>query len=183
VAGIPANRRQRWQIFIRPLRDYKPDGTARAFSPSKFEQRDAEFSPDGRWMAYVSKESGADEVYVQPFPGPGEKHKISSDGGTNPAWSRNGRELFYMRKTNDEKRAMMAADVSTSGDFKAESPHSLFEGAYGTTRPLRSYDVTSDGRFVMVKLQPVVDQLPVNKINVVLGWADELKRRVPSRQP
>jgi eukaryotic-like serine/threonine-protein kinase len=169
------------QIFVRRVRDGKPDsGQPRQFSPSTFSQVDAEFSPDGRWIAYASNESGNQELYVQPFPGPGEKHRISSNGGINPAWSRNGRELFYLaRGRNNADRSMMAVDFSTTGEFKAGSPHLLFEGPYFSTTPLRSYDVTPDGQFIMARQQRVPDQ-PVAKLNVVLGWADELKRRVPT---
>jgi serine/threonine-protein kinase len=85
------------QIFVRPMRGATPDdGEPRHFSPSTFSREGAEFSPDGRWLAYSSNESGANEVYVQAFPGPGEKRRISSNGGTNPAWSPSGRELFFL---------------------------------------------------------------------------------------
>ena len=94
------------QIFVRPVREGKPDaGEPRQFSPSTFNQWDAEFSPDSRWIAYSSNESGAQEVYVQAFPGPGQKQRISSTGGINPAWSRDGRELFYLRgRARDHSR-------------------------------------------------------------------------------
>jgi Tol biopolymer transport system component len=170
------------QIFVRPVRDTKLDsGKPRQFSPSTFAQQDAAFSPDGRWIAYVSDESGAQEVYVQPFPGPGEKHRISSTVGVNPAWSHNGRELYYLRPNPATVRsqAMMAVDVSTTGEFKASAPRLLFEGPYAVTIPLRSFDVTSDGQFIMVRDQFPPDQ-PVTRVNVVLGWAEELKRRVPT---
>jgi Tol biopolymer transport system component len=170
------------RIFVRPMRDSKPDGDAREFSPSTSNQRDAEFSPDGRWIAYVSNESGSAEVYVRPFPGPGEKHHISTNGGTNPVWSRNGRELFYL-EGDRSKSSMMAVDVSLSGEFKAGKPQRLFDAtAYPATAPIRSYDVTPDGQFIMGHEHEPPDQ-PVTKLNIVLGWANELKRRVPSRQP
>lgn len=170
------------QIFVRPVQDSKLDsGEPRQFSPSTFTQQDPFFSPDGRWIAYSSNESGANEVYVQSFPGPGEKHRISSNGGVNPAWSRNGRELFYIASrpgvSGPATRSMMAVDFSTTGDFKAGTPRVLFEGPYGSTTPLRSYDVGSDGQFIMVRSQNPPDQ-PVTKLNVVLGWNEELKRRV-----
>jgi serine/threonine-protein kinase len=170
------------RTFVRPMRDSKSDGDAREFSPSTFNQRDAEFSPDGRWIAYVSNESGRAEVYLRPFPGAGEKHLISTNGGTNPVWSRNGRELFYL-EGDRSKSSMMAVDVSLSGEFKAGKPQRLFDAtAYPATAPLRSYDVTPDGQFIMSHIQEGPDQ-PVTKLNIVLGWANELKRRVPSRQP
>ena len=78
---------------------------------------------------------------------------------------------------------MIAVDVSTDGNFKAGSPHARFEaGPYSRSTPLRSYDVTSDGQFIMSRRQTPPDQ-PVTKLNIVFGWADELKRLVPSRRP
>jgi Tol biopolymer transport system component len=167
------------QIFVRPVRDSKLDsGAPRQFSPSTFDQSEAEFSPDGRWLAYTSNESGAEEVYVLPFPGPGEKHRISSTGGVNPAWSHDGRQLFYLRRNRAASRSMMTVDVSTTGEFKAGAPRVLFEGPYQSSVPVRSFDVTPDGQFIMVRTQDPPDQ-PVTRVNVVLGWAEELKRRVP----
>jgi serine/threonine-protein kinase len=171
------------RIFVRPMGDSKPEGDAREFSPSTFNQLHPVFSPDGRWIAYVSNESGSPEVYVRPFPGPGEKHRISTNGGASPAWSHNSRELFYL-EGNRSKSSMMAVDVSHFGEFKPPgTPHRLFDAtAYLGTNPLRSYDVTPDGQFIMSHLQEPPDQ-SVTKLNIVLGWANELKRRVPSRQP
>jgi Tol biopolymer transport system component len=169
------------QIFVRPVRDASLDaGEPRQFSPSTFGQRDAEFSPDSRWIAYVSDESRTNEVYVQAFPGPGEKRRISSNTGGNLAWSRNSRELFYIvSKPRTPTISMMAVDFSTTGDFKTSTPRLLFEGPYAVSSPLRSYDVTSDGQFIMTRSQPPPDQ-PVTTLNVVLGWAEELKARVPA---
>jgi hypothetical protein len=105
-------------------------------------------------------------------------------------WSRNSQELFYLEVNTPlalagrrSKQSMMAVDVSLSGEFKAGEPHPLFDAtAYPATGPLRSYDVTPDGQFIMSHIQEPPDQ-PITKLNVVLGWANELKRRVPSRQP
>ncbi|MEO8096056.1 MAG: protein kinase [Acidobacteriota bacterium] len=170
------------QILVRPVQDSKPNfGEARQFSPSTFNQWSAQFSPDGRWIAYSSTESGAAEVYVQAFPGPGEKHRISPKGGSNPAWSRNSRELFYLVSGSaGVSSMMMAVDLSTAGAFKAGDPRVLFQGPYLTSNPLRSYDVTPDGQFIITHRQEPPDER-VTKLSVVLGWADELKRRVPTR--
>ena len=132
------------------------------------------FSPDGRWLAYVSNESGRPEIFVQPYPGPGGKWQISTESGTEPAWNRNGRELFY-RSGNK----MMAVVITTEPTLSAGKPRMLFEGRY-----LRSdfpqtgmaYDVSPDGqRFLMVKPGEEVN----NQINVVQNWFEELKRKVP----
>ena len=85
------------------------------------------FSPDGRCLAYQSDESGRLEVYVRPYPGPGGKSQISTEGGTEPVWARSGRELFYR---NGDK--MMAAVVDTKPTFAAAKPKLLFEGHYET---------------------------------------------------
>jgi len=179
------------QIFVRSTKSPMPEseadlGEPRQFSPSTFTQRDAYFSPDGRWLVYTSNESGNNEVYVQAFPGPGEKRRISTNGGSNPAWSRDGKQLFYLTRdlgagtlTESQSASMMTVDVTTGGGFQAGAPRQLFEGPYIVTSPLRGYDVTPDGQFIMARLRASPDQR-VTKLNVVLGWAEELKRRVPS---
>jgi eukaryotic-like serine/threonine-protein kinase len=132
------------------------------------------FSPDGHWIAHGSNESGRSEAYVKPFPGPGGKWQISTDGGTQPVWARNGRELFY--RSGDK---MMAVDVTTQPTFSAGKSRVLFEGRYmpGQGSPA-NYDVSADGqRFLMVKASE--ETIPT-QINVVLNWSDELRRLVPT---
>ncbi|PYV20907.1 MAG: hypothetical protein DMG27_21925, partial [Acidobacteria bacterium] len=134
------------------------------------------FSPDGRWIAYQSDESGRGEIYVRPFPGPGGKTLISPEGGTQPVWARNGRELFYR---NGDK--MMAAAVETEPVFAAVKPKLLFEGHYetGIYTYLANYDVSLDGRrFLMIKASE--HEVAATQINVVLNWLEDLKRRVPT---
>ena len=134
------------------------------------------FSVDGRWLAYISDESGRYEVYVQPYPGPGGKWQISTEGGTEPVWSRNGRELFYR-----SGKKMMVVEITTQPSFAFSSPRMLFEGeqympaAGAYSYPFPNYDVSPDGqRFLMI----TKESKP--QINVVLNWFEELKRRVPS---
>ena len=140
---------------------------------------DASFSPDGRWMVYVSDESGGNAVYVQAYPA-GEKHKISSGAlAVNPAWARNGRELSCLEPGEANKVTMMAVDFAAGDAFKAGTPHALFEGKWSVTTPLRDYDVTPDGQhFIMARREPPPDQR-VTTVNVVLNWFDELKKRAP----
>ncbi len=136
-----------------------------------------QFSPDGRWPVYISDESGRFEIYVQPYPGPGGKWQISTEGGTEPMWNPNGRELFY--RSGDK---MMAVDIATQPSFAAGKPRMLFEGQYQLSPvPAVNYDVSPDGqRFLMVK--PSEQQQAPPQINIVLNWFEELKRRVPAKQ-
>ena len=126
-------------------------------------------SPNGRWMAYQSDESGRNEVYVQAFPDGGRKWSISTGGGTTPRFSPSGRELFYRNG-----QELMAVEVETEPGFEAQTPRSLFEASFR----LGQYDVAPDGqRFLFVV--PVGGSAP-DQINVVLNWAEELKRLVPT---
>jgi len=150
----------------------------RLFLQTTFSEGGAKFSPDGRWLAYGSDESGRTEIYVQPFPGPGGKWQISTNGGTEPFWARNG-EIFY-RNGNQLMVVETKTQPGSQPIFSAGTPRLLFEGPYVTTGiAVTNYDVTADGqRFLMVK--PVAQQgAAANQINVVLNWFEELKRRVP----
>jgi serine/threonine-protein kinase len=151
------------------------DRKVQPFIRTPFNESAPQFSPDGHWMAYVSNESGPNEIYVQAYPGPGGKWQISTEGGTEPVWSRNGRELFYR---NGNK--MMAVDVATQPSFTGGKPRLLFEGPYvPTPATFPNYDVSSDGqRFLMLKPSESAEAAPT-QINVVLNWFEELKRRVP----
>ena len=161
------------------VRQTNGEGQPRQFPESRFNSEDAAFSPNGHWMAYRSNESGTDEIYVQAFPGPGEKHRVSTNGGLNPVWARNGRELFYTVYTSPGKRRMMAVDILPGDTFKAGTPRLLFEGNWYLSTPTRSYDITPDGKyFIMARPEPLPDQR-VTRLNVVLNWFDEVKKRAP----
>ena len=128
---------------------------------------DGVFSADGRFMAYESFETGQLEVFVQRFPGPGEKWQISTEGGKDPRWNPRGGELFY-RKGNQ----WMTVDIDTEPKFQAGKPRLLFEAVF-----MDGYDVAPDGqRFLMVDPRREAQS---TQINVVLNWLDELKRLVP----
>ena len=149
-----------------------------AFLRTEFEETGAMFSPDGRWLAYESNETGRDERYVQPFSatGPGGKLPVSVSGGTEPVWPRNSRDLFYR---NGDK--MMAVAIETEPELSVGTPRLLFEGRFLEAGPLhlrRSYDVSSDGqRFLMIQREQ--DLVPT-EIVVILNWFEELKRLVPT---
>ena len=119
-------------------------------------------SPDGRWLAYVSETTGRAELWVQPFPGPGSPVRVSSRGGAEPVWARNGRELYYL-----EGNKLMAVAVDTTSDFNFKAPVLLFEFRYQRSRQPPSYDVARDGRFLVIK--PSKATAP--PITVVSNWA------------
>jgi serine/threonine-protein kinase len=158
-----------WDIWVLKLEgDRKP----RLFLQTPANEDAAIFSPDGHWLAYQSDETGRNEVYVRPFPDPGRKWQISTEGGTEPLWARNGRELFYR---NGDR--MMAAAVETKPTFAAAKPKLLFEGNYaaGADGFVRRYDVSPDSqRFLMVK--EAAQEQSASQINIVLNWFEELKR-------
>jgi serine/threonine protein kinase len=161
----------RSDLYTLPLSDGKPQPFLRTSS----NQTAPRFSPDGHFIAYASNESGRYEIYVRPYPGPGGKWQISTDGGGEPVWNPKGRELFYR---NGDK--MMAVNVTTQGTFSAGKPTVLFEGRYvPTPRSFQDYDVSPDGqRFLMLK--PVEQAQSPDQINVVLNWFEELKQKVPT---
>jgi Tol biopolymer transport system component len=170
LAFIEINPTTGYDIWVLRLGDHK----AQPFLRTPFNESVPRFSPDGRWLAYISDESGRYEIYVQPYPGPGGKSQISTDGGTEPVWNPNGRELFY--RIGDK---MMAVDIATQPSFTAGKPRMLFEGQYvPTPATFPNYDVSPDGqRFLMLK--PIEQAVGPTQINVVLNWFEELKRRVP----
>jgi serine/threonine-protein kinase len=139
------------------------------FVLTPFDEWSPAFSPDGLWLAYVSDESGRNEVYVQPYPGPGNKYLISVDGGTEPAWSADGKELYYRHGEQ-----MLAVKVEIKPAFTAAKPELLFDGPYERADSSRNYDVAPDGRFVMVRSDAV--DAP-QRFYVALNWLDELRLR------
>jgi serine/threonine-protein kinase len=120
-------------------------------------------SPDGRWMSYVSDETGRNEVYLTPFPGPGARLQVSTEGGTQAVWNPGGNEIFYRI---DEK--MMSVQLTEGSALKLTSPKMLFEAryAYGAGITIPNFDVSHDGqRFIMVK-----PESGAGRLNVVLNW-------------
>jgi len=144
----------------------------RPFIQRNHNQRQGVWSPDGRWIAYSSDESGRWEVYVETHTGAGQKVMISITGGWQPAWSRDGKELFY--RWGDK---MIAATFETEPDFMVTQFEELFKGRYLCNIVTRSYDVAPDGRFLMI--QEPQEPTPLG-INVVFNWFEELKRLVPT---
>ena len=153
-----------------------PSGHVTPFLHSQFNEKFPDFSPDGRWLAYTSDESKRDEIYIRAFPGPGVKQQVSSEGGEEPLWSRNGKQLFY--RWMDQ---MWVVDVRADGGFATSKPRLLFEKpGYGQGLPTRAYDLSLDGkRFLMVKEEQRKPS-PVTEMILVQNWFEELKRLEPA---
>jgi serine/threonine-protein kinase len=147
----------------------------------KYNQQLPRISPDGRWMAYTSNETGKNEVYVRPFPDVNKrKWPVSTGGGILPLWSPDGGELFYY-----SGNAVMAVPVETKPDFKPGKQRVLFRGSYyrpWTGSEIIYWDIDPKGkRFLIVKdAKKAVDEAP-RKINIVVNWFEELKRRVSKK--
>ncbi len=145
------------------------------------------FSPDGKWLAYAASDAaGRRQIYVQAYPGPGDKHQVSIDGGNEPLWNPDPKkqplELFY--RNGD---GLMATEITTRPDFRQGKRQRLFAGAAGYKTAMASYvrpnyDVSPDGqRFLMLK--PVGrEDAPVSDIHVVLNWSEDLKRLAPAKK-
>jgi eukaryotic-like serine/threonine-protein kinase len=128
-------------------------------------ERQGSFSPDGHWLAYASNESGRSEVYVQPAPGPGGRWQISSEGGEQPRWVRNGREIIYRNGTK-----MMSVAVELQPTFRTSKPVELFDREFDRGGSVPGYDVSPDGQlFVMTRSE----HANPNEIRVVIGWPNE----------
>jgi serine/threonine-protein kinase len=151
-------------------------GKAKLFLGTPLEERDPEFSPDGRWLAYTSNESGVYEVYVRPFPGPGGRWQVSAGGGRGPLWSRGSQELLFQ---NVEGR-IMAATYTTKGDsFMADTPRVWTETRLRGYVIFHNYDLTPDGKRLagFVAYDPENDKLPAH-LTVLLNFTDEVRRKV-----
>lgn len=161
-------------LWVLPLTEGSTgDSKPQSLVDSQPGKRDPHFSPDGQWVAYRTSETGVNEVYVAPYPGPGAKFPISPGGGAQPRWSHDGRELFY--RTQDPSQ-VLAVDIQTTPSFRAGTPKVLFEehGSYA-----QFYDVSPDGkRFLMVK-RPDSAQPSAIQATVVLNWFEELRLRAP----
>jgi serine/threonine-protein kinase len=144
-----------------------------------YSESNAVVSPDGRWIAYQSNESGKDEIYVRPFPNVNEgRWQVSTNGGTRPLWSRDGRELFYFIPPG----VIMAAPIVPGSVFSAGTPVAVVKGNYSSPQSGRMYDVSPDGRrFLLIKeVRPQGEAAaPPPQLIVVQHWSEELKRLVP----
>ncbi|MGH9867970.1 MAG: protein kinase domain-containing protein [Candidatus Polarisedimenticolia bacterium] len=174
------SRSEIWTVPIEGDRDHPRLGQPEAFLRTPAFLDSPMFSPDGRWLAYNSDESGAGEVYVRPFPGPGGQYQISAAGGSRPLWSHDGRQLFFL----DDQSRINVADCSVTGtSFAAGKPRLWADRSLAFMGSNYSYALSADGkRFAIVLKAAKTEQPPRNttdRVGVLLNFSEELTRRVP----
>jgi serine/threonine-protein kinase len=160
------------QIFVVALPTAGAPATPHPLHEAASTEAGAQVSPDGRWVAYQSNESTAFEIYVQPFPGPGAKQRISTQGGQRPRWSHSGRELLYW--ANVPAARMMSVDIPAGPALNPGAPKDLFGLVIGTT-----WDVTPDPDRFLVELTSGANG---TTIATVTDWFEELRRRAPAKR-
>jgi len=162
-----------WDIWALSLEDGKTHPVLNTSHSETYPR----LSPDGRWIAYTSNESGRPEVYVRPCPAPGRRSLISRDGGTlpvwSPVWSAAGGELYFWRGSD----VYLARVLVAGGDLEGDTPRKV-PNAHVATAGLDRFDVTPDGRLLFVQTTP--QPLPTS-LNLITGWLDELAGRMPVR--
>ncbi len=166
--GLPADQSDIWVFSIQ-------DQKATPFLETPFHELQGQFSPDGKWMVYVSDESGQSEIYIQPFPGPGAKWRVSTKGGRMPRWGPDGRELFYLAP--DQK--LMKVDIKMAPEVEIGEPQSLFLTRTKMFTGLAQYDVSADGQRFLVNT--LVEEQDATPITLVQNWSEQLKERVPGQ--
>jgi eukaryotic-like serine/threonine-protein kinase len=175
----------RWLAFAtgadgagRPLASAPPDiwlldrqsGQAKPFLTSPFSEHGLQFSPDGKLIAYTSDESGQSEIYVIPFPESSEKWIVSRGGGEQPAWSADGRQIYYL--TREQK--LMSVAVTSGHSFDSAPPVALFEAAVRRNYPIRQYCVSRDGSRFLINRNVAADA--AQRITFVQNWTSPLQR-------
>jgi hypothetical protein len=160
-------------------------GGARPIVQSASDEWGPALSPDARWLAYASDTSGRPEVFVQSFPGPGERQMVSTDGGNNPLWHPRGGELFFLRPPDGAGRSQMMVASQDPQSGRLGSPRPLFPFLGSDLRfystPFPGYDVAQDGqRFFVTQTVPSPPVRPVTQVNIVLNWFEELKAKAPA---
>ncbi|MBI4888392.1 MAG: serine/threonine-protein kinase [Acidobacteria bacterium] len=169
LAFVQPGRPSGFDIWMLPR-----GGAPSVFLATQFDERDAAFSPDGRWLAFISNESGRYEVYVAPYPGPGAKVRVSTSGGTEPVWARDGTELFY----RESERNLMAVRVQSRPTLTLGKPVPLAQVQLYDEPGGPNYDVAPDGRRFIAIENP--NSAPPSLV-VVQNWLQELAQKVPAK--
>jgi len=153
------------------------DREPRRLSPlTSDDEKNGQFSPDGKWIAYEATIASRTEVYVSPFPGPGPNYRVSTEGGVEPLWSHDGRELFF--QAGDR---LMGARVGPGPGFSSGPPHIVHEGRFRTSpNNATASSLSSDGRRFL-RVQQVEPERPITRIEVVQNWFKELKTAAVAR--
>src|SRR5262249_32738883 len=162
------NQEMKWRLWVLPL---DRDGAARPILETAFNEKQGQFSPDGKWFAYTSDRSGRYEVYVQRFPPSEELWQVSTSGGSQPRWRGDGRELFYLAPEG----ALMALTIRPGKVLDMQRPKLLFQ-AHGPSESNLgyTYDVTGDGQRFLINTR-VVAAGNSSPIHVILNWTTRLK--------
>ena len=157
-------------------------GKAELFLGTPFGEDSPAFSPDGRWLAYSSNESGTFEVYVRPFPGPGGRWQVSTGGGFFPRWSRDGRELLFEAPDQRVMAVSYAVTHTAGGDsFAAGKPRLWTETRLRGAGVYYNYDLAPDGkRLAAIVTDDAKGQKPLTQLTFLLNFTDELRRKVPT---
>ena len=164
----PQTREDLWVLRL------EGDSVAQPLIQTAFREFGGRVSPDGRWLAYVSDESGRFEVYVQAYPNLGRKVPVSTGGGTQPVWGKSGRTLYYRGED-----AVIEVTVTPGDQFGVTSTAPLFMDRYVRDGNHTGYDVAGDGEaFLMIENEDAEN--PWTSLNVVLNWFEDVKRRVPT---
>jgi eukaryotic-like serine/threonine-protein kinase len=162
------DRAGKFSIWVLPFRgDRKPH----TFVESQFNSLAGKFSPNGHWVAYVSNDSGIEQVYVAPFPGPGGRVQVSSGGGFQPRWRRDGQELFYL---SSELKMMAAQITATAGDFRVGSVRTLFTVSSLRAVPGDLYDVSADGQKFIIAQD--IEHTSTVPLTLVTNWSAALRK-------
>jgi serine/threonine protein kinase/Tol biopolymer transport system component len=150
-----------------------PERVAKPLLQAKWTVRNAQFSPDGRWMAYASNETGSMEIYVSSFPSVNGKWQVSSAGGQEPRWRQDGKELFYL----SAEGKMIAVPLTTGASFEAGSPVALFQTHRRqpvSSQDVFSYDVSGDGQRFLIATK--VDEVNAAPLSILLNWASQMEK-------
>jgi len=170
-----------YDTYVLPI-----DGSAKPWlwGPERADVTAPAFSPDGRWLAYQSAESGQFEVWVRPFPGPGTKQRVSGrEGGFAPAWSSDGREIFYVERLKDTR--IMGRRVESSSPLRLADARVAFALPFALSNPYffssRAFAVTRDGRRVLVVQADERAPKDIDALQVIRNWPEEVKAKLAAK--